>query len=100
MDVDAEGNPTKPKMSKLTVTGDRSQLLGEADLNLCEYAENEFKIIKLPLKNCADPDGFIEVGIKGSPTKEKKSTADPAPSTPKQSNQNSEENKEQMIRAL
>jgi hypothetical protein len=67
MDVDAEGNPTKAKMSKLTIMGDKGKgVLGEADLNLSEYTENEFKVLKLPLKNCADPDGFIEVAIKGS----------------------------------
>lgn len=67
MDVDADGNPTKAKMSKLTVTGDKGKgVLGEADLNLSEYAEHEFKIFKLPLKNCADPEAFIEVGLKAS----------------------------------
>lgn len=78
--------------SKLTVVGDKGKgLLGEADLNLCEYGDNEFKILKLPLKNCSDPDGYIEIGIKGSQVKEKKSE------TPRVS---AEENKEQMIRAL
>ncbi len=84
MDVDSEGNPTKAKMSKLTVTADKGKgVIGEADLNLSEYTENEYKILKIPMKNCADPDAFIEVGLKGSQAKEKKSTTDPAPSTPK-----------------
>jgi len=95
MDVDADGNPTKAKMSKLTIAADKGKgVLGEADLNLSEYSEGEFKIMKLPLKNCSDTDAFIEIGIKGSQAKEKKE----APSTPKE--QNTEENKEQIIRAL
>jgi hypothetical protein len=39
--------------------------LGEADLNLCEYGENDYKIIKISLRKCEDPNAFIEVGLKG-----------------------------------
>jgi hypothetical protein len=54
-------------MSKLTVSGDKGKgVLGEADLNLSEYQENEFKVIKIALKNCADPEAFIEVGLRGT----------------------------------
>ena len=35
-------------------------------MNLSDYQENEYKIIKLPLKKCDDPDGYIEIGLKGS----------------------------------
>jgi hypothetical protein len=63
-------------MSKLTISGDKGKgLLGEADLNLSEYQENEFKLIKLPLKNCADPEAYIEVGLRGTLAKEKAKAA-------------------------
>ena len=81
MDVDSDGNPTKDKMvflfllisqSKLTIAADKGKgILGECDLNLSEYTENEFKIMKLPLKNCADPEGYIEIGLRGVSAKEK-----------------------------
>jgi len=47
--------------------------LGEADLNLSEYYEDEFKTFKLLLKKCADPDAYIEVGLRATPSKEKSS---------------------------
>ena len=64
----------------MTVQADKTkEILGEADLNLSNYTENEFKIIKLPLKNCSDPDGFIEIGLRGVLAKEKeRRTKDPA----------------------
>ncbi len=40
------------------------KVLGEANLDLSLYGENESKIIKLPLNKCADPDAYIEVGMK------------------------------------
>ena len=40
------------------------KVLGEANLDLSLYVENESKIIKLPLLKCADPDAYIEVGMK------------------------------------
>lgn len=96
MDVDADGNPTKAKKSKLIVNGDKGKgVLGEAELNLSDYSEGEFKVLRLPLRNCADPDAVIEVGLKGSQAKERKE----APSTPKET-QNAEESKEQIIHAL
>lgn len=61
--------------------------MGEADLNLSDYTENEFRYIRLPLRNCSDPDGYIEVGLRGVVAKEKKQE-----STPK--NKDSEANKE------
>ncbi len=51
--------------SKLTISKDKGKsTLGEADLNLSDYTENDFKIMRLPLKKCADPDAFIEIGLK------------------------------------
>lgn len=44
-------------------------LLGEADLNLRDYSENEFKILKLPLKKCNHEDAYVEVGLRASPAK-------------------------------
>jgi len=75
MEVNEDGLPTKEKMSKLTIGGEKGKgALGEADLNLSEYSEDEFKIFKLPLKKCADPDAYIEVGLKATASKEKKET--------------------------
>ena len=55
-------------------------------MNLCEYSENEFKVVKLMLTKCADPDAFIEIGLRDTPTREK---------TPR--SQEAIENKDQMI---
>lgn len=56
----------------MTITGDKGKgVLGEADLNLSDYLENEYKTFKLPLKNCADADAFIEVGLRATQAKEK-----------------------------
>lgn len=41
-------------------------VLGEADLNLSDYAENEYKILRLSLRKCDDPNAFIEVGLRGT----------------------------------
>lgn len=80
MEVDEEGNPTKDKMvihcanfqSKLTIVGDKGKgVLGEADLNLRDYSEKEFKIIKLPLKKCIDEEAFMEIGLRALPSKAK-----------------------------
>jgi hypothetical protein len=40
------------------------KVLGEANLDLSLYGEDEVKILKLPLLKCADPDAYIEVGMK------------------------------------
>ena len=56
----------------MTVAADKGKgILGETDLNLSDYAENEYKMIKLPLKNCPDPDGYIEIGLRGTVAKDK-----------------------------
>ena len=46
-------------------------MLGEADLNLSDYLENEYKILKLPLRKCGDPDAYIEIGLRGTLAVEK-----------------------------
>lgn len=57
------------------MAGDKGKgILGEADLNLSEYSEDEFKIFKLPLKKCFDPDAYIEVGLRATPAKDKAQT--------------------------
>jgi hypothetical protein len=56
----------------LTIAGDKGKgILGEADLNLSDYSETEFKIFKLPLKKCLDEDAYIEVGLRATQSKEK-----------------------------
>lgn len=58
--------------SKLTVNVDKGKgILGEADLNLSDYQENEYKYLKLPLRKCHDSDAYIEVGIRGTEAREK-----------------------------
>lgn len=56
----------------MTITGDKAKgVLGEADLNLSDYQEGEYKIFKLPLKNCEDGEAYIEVGLRATQAKEK-----------------------------
>ena len=63
--------------SKLTIMGDKGiGVLGESDLNLSDYAENEYKLFKIPLKKCNDQEAYIEVGLRATPSKG-------APSTPR-----------------
>jgi hypothetical protein len=62
----------------LTIATDKGKgVLGEADLNLSLYSENEFKILKLPLKGCSDSDAYIEVGIKGTSAVDKHASERP-----------------------
>jgi hypothetical protein len=49
-------------------------VLGEADLNLSDYSESEFKIFKIPLKKCLDESAYIEVGLRATPAKDKTSS--------------------------
>ena len=51
--------------SSFTING-TAGFLGEADLNLSDYQENEFKYMRLNLRNCADPDAYLEVGLKAT----------------------------------
>ena len=47
--------------------------------------------MKLPLKNCADNDAFIEIGLRASPAKEKPN------GTPKTKGNNNDDVKDQMV---
>ncbi len=40
-------------------------------MNLSDYTENDYKVMKIPLKKCADPDAFIEVALRGTLAQEK-----------------------------
>ena len=54
------------------VAKDKSKTaLGEADLNLSEYGENDYKVMKLNLRKCEDPSGYIEVALRGTLVAEK-----------------------------
>jgi hypothetical protein len=56
------------------VSGEKGKgVLGEADLNLSDYSETEFKVFKIPLKKCLDETAYIEVGLRATPAKEKSS---------------------------
>jgi hypothetical protein len=61
----------------LTVAGEKGKgILGEAELNLSDYLEGEYKSIKLTLDKCVDNNAFIEVGLratKAASEKKKKS---------------------------
>lgn len=64
--------------SKLTIVKDKSKdILGEADLNLSDYAENEYKILRLSLRKCDDPNAYIEVGLRGTVAAERGQTPKP-----------------------
>lgn len=53
IDVDEDGEPSKPKMSMLSVVGDKATgIIGQAELNLCQYGLDEFKLVTLPLMKC------------------------------------------------
>lgn len=42
--------------------------LGIAELNLCQYGLNDYKVLNLPLANCPiDPSATLTVYLKGSP---------------------------------
>lgn len=58
----------------MTVSKDKGKggVLGEAELNLSSYTENDYKVMKIPLRNCSDPDGYIEVALRGTLAPEKK----------------------------
>jgi hypothetical protein len=47
-------------------------VLGEADLNLSDYSEGDYKVIKLTLEKCMDPNAYIEVGLRATPAEVKK----------------------------
>lgn len=70
MDLDADGNPLKQKISRLTVASDKAHgLLGKVDLDLSRYGEEDFLVQQLPLEGCEYEGAFIEVGLKGAESK-------------------------------
>lgn len=71
MDLDAEGKPTKPKMSYLTVYDQeqKDKILGKAELDLSQHSGDSFNILQLKLEQCQSEDAFIEVGLKATPIK-------------------------------
>lgn len=80
MDIGEDGKPTKAKMSHLHVASDKSRgIIGKAELDLSQYGQDEFNVIKLPLQDCISEDGYIEVGLKGVPAK-KAEAPSPSPS--------------------
>ncbi|CDW83998.1 UNKNOWN [Stylonychia lemnae] len=88
------------KQSSFTINGNTGKgLLGEADLNLSDYQENEFRYMKLPLRNCSDPDAYLEVGLKATQAREKK-TDTPKASQSASGQKDNEASKEQMIQIL
>lgn len=84
----------------MTITGDKGKgVLAETDLNLSDYTEGEYRYMKLPLKNSIDPDGHIEVGLKATQAREKKTNLNESTSHPGRTSsfKDTEASKEQMI---
>lgn len=82
------GKPCKEKMSFLSVMTDKTAtkdgkgLLGKVELDISQYAEGEFRIHKLKLKDTNDEvveGAFIEVGIKGEESTSKPSSRSSVP---------------------
>ena len=66
MDMNASGRPTKAKMSQLIVVGDKTRgVLGKADLDMSQFGTTEYQVHRIPLNECAYPESFIEVHLKG-----------------------------------
>jgi len=59
-------------------------VLGEADLDLSLYHEDEVVTLKLSLRKCADPDAFIEVGMKAYDAEDKSSARRTSAKKPKE----------------
>lgn len=67
MEVDAEGKPTRSKMSQLVVASDKAHgILGKADLDLSQFGTTDFQVHQLPLRECEYENAFIEVRLKGA----------------------------------
>ena len=61
MEVDGDGNPTKSKMSKLTVASDKQHgLLGKADLDLSKFVKDDFMSFTLPLESCTESGVMVD----------------------------------------
>ena len=68
MEVDDQGVPTKSKMSKLTVVGNKETgQIGVAELDLSKYGVDEHEWHKIVLSKCKFEDALIEVGLQGMP---------------------------------
>ena len=71
MEVDQDGNPTKSKVSKLTVASDKQHgLLGKAELDLSKFGKDDFITYTLQLESCEEAGkevegATIEVALKG-----------------------------------
>jgi len=50
-------------MSKLTIMGKVTGILGEAELDMTRFGISEPNVLKPSLEKCADPDAYIEVGL-------------------------------------
>ena len=63
------GEPTKPKMSTLTVASDKSRgILGKAELNLAQFNYDDYRVIRLPIEDCIYEGAWIEIGLKATPS--------------------------------
>ncbi len=40
--------------------------LGETDVNLSDYHEGKYNMMRLTLSRCHDPDAYVEIGIRGT----------------------------------
>ena len=69
MPCDEAGIPTKPKMSLLTVASDKARgILGKADLDLSQFNYDDYRILRLEVRECQYEGAWVEVGLKAVPT--------------------------------
>ena len=63
--------PVKKKESTVVVVGDKKTgILGKAKLDLSQYGDREYKILKLRLQNAVYENSFIECHLKGVDAKD------------------------------
>lgn len=80
MEVNAEGRPTKPKMSQLTVASDKAHgILGTCELDISKFGADDFEVHTLELKDAQFENSVVEVWLKGA-EKRAKSTKNATPS--------------------
>lgn len=54
--------------SQLTVASDKARgILGKADLDLSQFSYDDFKVLKLDVRDCQYEGAWIEVGLKAVP---------------------------------
>mmetsp|Transcript_16275 Transcript_16275/g.15647 ORF Transcript_16275/g.15647 Transcript_16275/m.15647 type:complete len:180 (-) Transcript_16275:439-978(-) len=64
-EINSDGRPKSDKNSKISIVHQKEKrILGEANLNLSDYIEDEEVNFKLSLRKCDDSEAFIEVGMK------------------------------------